>query len=141
HTHLATDRQVGPWRVLNPGSLGVPLDGDRRTGYMLLDAVDGAWRPSWRRLEYDLERLLERPRRGGGGVVGALVRREFETARAQLVPFRRWLSAREGAVPGPTVVERLARPSVELLRDFERADLWQLTSAHFRVNPGPGFSP
>ena len=64
-------------------------------------------------------------------VVGALVRREFETARAQLVPFRRWLSARDPA----------ARPGFDLLPEFEQASLWELTSAHFRVNPGPGFSP
>jgi predicted phosphodiesterase len=130
HTHLATDRSVGQWRVLNPGSVGVPLDGDRRAGYMLIDALDGAWRPTWRRVEYDLGRLLERMRRPRG-VVAALVRREFETARTQLVPFRRWLSERD---PG-------ARPSLELLPEFERASLWELTSPHFRVNPGPGFRP
>ena len=64
-------------------------------------------------------------------VVAALIRREFETARAQLVPFRRWLAAR--GQPGA--------PSYELLPEFERASLWEWTSAHFRINPGPGFSP
>jgi predicted phosphodiesterase len=131
HTHLATDRTVGRWQVLNPGSLGVPLDGDRRAGYMLLDAVDGGWRPSWRRVAYDLGPLLERMRRDERDVVAALVRREFETARAQLVPFRRWLSERDPP----------ADPSLALLPEFERANLWRLTSPHFRVNPGPGFSP
>jgi predicted phosphodiesterase len=131
HTHLATDRQVGPWRVLNPGSLGVPLDGDRRAGYMLLDAVDGGWRPTWRRVEYDMAPLLERMRREERDVVGALVRREFETARTQLVPFRRWLTARDPQ----------ASPTFDRLPEFERASLWELTSAHFRINPGPGFSP
>jgi predicted phosphodiesterase len=135
HTHLATDRRVGRWRVVNPGSLGVPLDGDRRAGYMLLDAVDGDWRPSWHRVEYDQSPLLERMRREERDVVGALVRREFETARTQLVPFRRWLTERGPGVPGP------GRPTFDLLPEFERASLWDYTSGHFRVNPGPGFSP
>ena len=59
------------------------------------------------------------------------MRREFETARTQLVPFRRWLAARDPR----------AEPTFDLLPEFERASLWELTSAHFRVNPGPGFSP
>jgi predicted phosphodiesterase len=27
HTHLALDRKSGGWRLLNPGSVGIPLDG------------------------------------------------------------------------------------------------------------------
>jgi hypothetical protein len=115
----------------------VPLDGDRRAGYMLLDAVDGGWRPTWRRVEYDLAPLLARMRREERDVVGALMRREFETARTQLVPFRRWLSARDPAVGSGSP----PRPSYDLLCEFEQASLWELTSAPFRINPGPGFSP
>jgi predicted phosphodiesterase len=133
HTHLPTDRQVGQWRVLNGGSVGVPLDGDRRAGYMLLDAVEGQWSPTWRRLEYDLAPLLERLRQTERDVAGALIRREFETARTQLVPFKRWLAERDPARP--------ARPTPELVAEFERANLWDYTSVHFQVNPGPGFSP
>ena len=61
-------------------------------------------------------------------VVGALVRREFETARTQLVPFRRWLEARDPS----------AEPTFDLLPEFERASLWELTSAHFAVGRSPG---
>jgi diadenosine tetraphosphatase ApaH/serine/threonine PP2A family protein phosphatase len=42
-------------RILNPGSVGQPRDGDRRAGYMLYDdtASSGAGTVTWRRVEYD----------------------------------------------------------------------------------------
>ena len=51
HTHLAF-RRPGPNRVelVNPGSVGMPLDGDRRAAYALVDA---GGRLEQRRVAYD----------------------------------------------------------------------------------------
>jgi diadenosine tetraphosphatase ApaH/serine/threonine PP2A family protein phosphatase len=51
HTHLAFERE-GPSGIelLNPGSVGIPLDGDRRAAYALV-SEDG--RVERRRVEYD----------------------------------------------------------------------------------------
>ncbi|MGE5262478.1 MAG: metallophosphoesterase family protein [Acidobacteriota bacterium] len=97
HTHLAMDRRVGRWRVLNPGSVGVPLDGKLSAGYMLLDGDAAGWRPSFRRVPFDYGPLFREFERqhflDECGVVGRLVLEEFETARAWLYPFLHWRHA------------------------------------------------
>jgi predicted phosphodiesterase len=52
HTHLQFRREVagGGIELVNPGSVGIPLDGDHRAGYALL-APDGTL--ELRRVEYD----------------------------------------------------------------------------------------
>jgi predicted phosphodiesterase len=55
HTHIQFAREVGVIEVVNPGSVGMPLDGDRRAAYALL-APDGSF--DLRRVEYDLEAAL-----------------------------------------------------------------------------------
>ncbi|MBI2691350.1 MAG: metallophosphoesterase family protein [Solirubrobacterales bacterium] len=42
HTHLQFAREVGVIEVVNPGSVGMPFDGDRRAAYALL-APDGSF--------------------------------------------------------------------------------------------------
>lgn len=58
HTHRPLDRQIGGRRLFNPGSVGMPYNGDPRAHYLLLDLVhhgDGPqWRPCFRRLRYSL---------------------------------------------------------------------------------------
>ncbi len=56
HTHIQFDRKVGERRVVNPGSVGLPFDGDRTAAYGLL-APDGSF--DLRRVEYDIEAALE----------------------------------------------------------------------------------
>jgi diadenosine tetraphosphatase ApaH/serine/threonine PP2A family protein phosphatase len=53
HTHLQFER-VGPGGIelVNPGSVGIPLDGDRRAAYALVHDDD---RVELRRVEYDWE--------------------------------------------------------------------------------------
>ncbi len=61
HTHRPLERQVGNWHLFNGGAVGLPYNGDPRAHYMLLDLVPSrsngafsqAWRPTFRRLEYD----------------------------------------------------------------------------------------
>jgi predicted phosphodiesterase len=55
HTHIQFAREVGVIEVVNPGSVGMPFDGDRRAAYALLNE-DGSF--DLRRVEYDVERAL-----------------------------------------------------------------------------------
>jgi diadenosine tetraphosphatase ApaH/serine/threonine PP2A family protein phosphatase len=50
HTHLPFARQHGAIELVNPGSVGMPFDGDQRAAYALLDP-DG--RVEHRRVAYD----------------------------------------------------------------------------------------
>ena len=56
HTHIQFAREVGVIEVVNPGSVGLPFDGDRRAAYALL-AQDGSF--DLRREEYDFEAALD----------------------------------------------------------------------------------
>ncbi len=127
HTHLALDRQVGRWHILNPGSVGVPLDGELSTSYMLLEGDARGWRAMRRRLRFDYEPLFtefERQRFVDEcGVVGRLVLEEFRTARLQLHPFIHW---RQEHFPNEPW-------SMGLLERFTDADRWEYTPLPYRT--------
>lgn len=55
HTHIQFRREVGVIEVVNPGSVGLPFDGDRRAAFALLHA-DGSF--ELRRADYDVERTI-----------------------------------------------------------------------------------
>jgi len=55
HTHRAMDRDLGDWRFVNPGSVGMPFDGDQRASYALITFADGQASVDIRRAEYDVE--------------------------------------------------------------------------------------
>lgn len=55
HTHIQFAREVGVIEVVNPGSVGLPFDGDRRAAYALL-REDGSF--DLRRVEYDVDAAL-----------------------------------------------------------------------------------
>lgn len=55
HTHIQFAREVGVIEVVNPGSVGMPFDGDTRAAYALLSS-DGSF--DLRRVEYDIERAV-----------------------------------------------------------------------------------
>lgn len=57
HTHVPLDLEVDGVRLLNPGSVGQPRDGDTRASYAVLDPDTGAW--TLRRVEYDVEAAVE----------------------------------------------------------------------------------
>lgn len=61
HTHVPYCVDLGGTRVLNPGSVGQPRDGDPRASYAIVE--DG--RIEIRRVEYDVERSLDRIRAAG----------------------------------------------------------------------------
>lgn len=79
HTHLPFERtSAGGIALLNPGSVGMPFDGDPRAGYALL-RDDGT--VERRRVAYAHEQSASAVRERFGGDWGELVARRIETAR------------------------------------------------------------
>jgi predicted phosphodiesterase len=121
HTHLPLDRSVGRWRVLNPGSVGVPLDGTRYARYLLLEAGAGGWRPHFREVLFDMEPVLrefERQRfTAECGVIGEAVVAEFEEGRLVLHPFLAW---RRACRPHAPITPKL-------WEEFATVDRWTYT--------------
>ena len=68
HTHVPFAREHGPTRLVNPGSVGMPFDGDPRAAYALLHD-DGT--VEHRRVAYDHRASAARVRGSGWGDVVA----------------------------------------------------------------------
>ena len=109
HTHLALDWCVGRRRFLNPGAVGMPFDRDQRASYLILEAVGGAWRPTFRRwlttwnASWPNCRLDDEAR---FGVVGRCIAEELRRAMPVAGPYMNWLAERQPGAP-------LAIPSFE----------------------------
>ena len=43
HSHVAMERHVAGWHIFNPGSVGVPLDGEHSASYMILEGGSQGW--------------------------------------------------------------------------------------------------
>ncbi len=65
HTHQPTDRQVGPTRAMNLGSVSNPITSDLRATYVLVESDRHGHRIAHRRVAYDQDAVLERVRRSG----------------------------------------------------------------------------
>jgi predicted phosphodiesterase len=130
HTHLAMDRQAGRWHILNPGTVGVPIDGVFGARYMILEGDGNGWRPTFRHIEYDdsaVFREFERQRFVEEcGPIGHLVIKEFKTARLHLSPFLKWRAATCADEP----------ISMDMLDAFGKADYWEYVPPAYRVNIG-----
>jgi predicted phosphodiesterase len=129
HTHLQMDRRVGQWRVMNPGTVGVPLDGYYDADYMIVDGNAQGWRATHRRVEYDPTPIFEEFERIGFveacGITGLMIVEEFKSARPRIFPFNRW---RAEVYPGQ--LESLA-----MAREFLALDnKWDYMPPAFRVN-------
>ncbi len=95
HSHIALRRRVGRWKIFNPGSVGIPLDGERSASYLILEGDRAGWRlEAHRRVpfsneanfaEFAAQRFAER-----GGLTAELVIEEFESARLRLTPYLEW---------------------------------------------------
>jgi predicted phosphodiesterase len=72
HTHVAFARTAGSVELVNPGSVGMPFDGDPRAAYALV-GDDG--RIVHRRVDYDHRGSAERVRSLGGGWTDVVARR------------------------------------------------------------------
>lgn len=128
HTHISMDETVGRWHIMNPGSVGVPLDGVLAASYMLMEGTPGGWRTDLRRVSFDYEPLFREFERQGFveecGVTGHLVVEEFRTALPRVHPFLNW---RKCHYPQ----EAFTR---ELLDEFARVDPLDYAAPAYREN-------
>jgi len=85
HTHLSMDRQCSRRHFLNPGSVGMPLDGLPTASYMILEGDEHGWRAVLRRIPFLFEPIFQEFQRIGFveecGVVGQLIVDAFKTPR------------------------------------------------------------
>ena len=87
------------WHVINPGSVGLPLNGDPTAQFAVIDSVPqhevaGGWRTTHFRIPYDRRATLEAFTTSGmaaaGGVMTQLFYWELVTAGAEIILFYRW---------------------------------------------------
>jgi len=128
HTHLPMDRQSGKWHLLNPGSVGVPLDGQFSASYMLLDGDERGWQAAFRRVPFDYDPIYSEFERLGFieecGVIGRLYMEVFKTARPQL-GYIRWRTLHHPTEPS----------SVHLLSEYlEKCHWWEYASEAYHIN-------
>ncbi|MCY3574755.1 MAG: metallophosphoesterase family protein [Chloroflexi bacterium] len=95
HSHIALERHVGRWHIFNPGSVGVPLDGEKTASYMIIAGDERGWQLlAHRRVRYDMQPIfaafagMEFAERGGN--VARLAIEEFRSARLRVYPYLRW---------------------------------------------------
>ncbi|MBN1876069.1 MAG: metallophosphoesterase family protein [Anaerolineae bacterium] len=131
HTHLPFEREVGSWHIINPGSVGIPLDGMPGASYAVLDGSPAGWAVTFRRVDFDYATLFEDLERSHiddlPGVIGELVRREFQTARLHLYPFNRWRETHHPGIP----------QSADLLAQFTEEARWAYTPAPYHLHLEP----
>ncbi len=129
HTHLPMERQVGRWQVINPGSVGQPLDGNYDACYMLFDSCADGWRATFRRVPYDIKLLMDEFERVGFveacGVTGRMIVEEFRDARPRISAFNRW---RELTYPGQPATMAMADEFMAL------DNKWDYMLPAFRIN-------
>ena len=58
HTHVPRNQAIGRARILNPGSLGKPLDRDNRASFGIVDIGNGSVSFEVVRIAYDIERTV-----------------------------------------------------------------------------------
>lgn len=58
HTHKPMDRDLGTWRFVNPGSVGLPFDGDQRASYAVVTLDSGRADVDIWRVRYPVEAAI-----------------------------------------------------------------------------------
>lgn len=99
HHHGMVERR---WHVINPGSVGLPLNGDVTAQFAMITSVPeekvaGGWQATLHRVAYDRRSMLEGFATSGmlaaGGVVTEIFYWEVVTAEPEIVLFYRWARA------------------------------------------------
>lgn len=106
HTHRPLDRLIDGKRFLNPGSIGLPYNGDPRAQYMTLDLYSGAngpvWQPTFHCIEYDTGVVADAFRTSGllteAGPVAQLYLRTVLNGEPWASDFGYWLKSQPAAV-------------------------------------------
>ncbi|GAB1420106.1 metallophosphoesterase family protein [Anaerolineales bacterium] len=130
HNHLQYERQVAGWHLINAGSAGLPLDGIRKACYAILRSHPGGWEPEFRRVDFDLEPILEgfkaQKFQEATGHFGILIIEEFKQARTFIAPFSRWFDQTYGN----------RKPTLDEVKYFIDHDeiRWQYTYPPFLIN-------
>lgn len=131
HTHLPLDRQVGQWHILNPGSVGIPLDGTGQATYLIADGDWSGWRAELRRVDWDHQAVLHDFERLGFaeqcGATGALVMHEIRTARLHVLPFLNWWQAHFPNEPEDTLLDKF----------LAEVNLWDYTPVEYHIHREP----
>lgn len=128
HTHLSLDRTSERWRILNPGSVGLPLDGLFAASYMLLDSSTNGWKSTFRRVPFDYEPIFREFERQGFveecGVMGQFFVDAFRTARPQ-DGFLRWRATHYPNEP----------LSKEIFDEYRtKCKWWEYAHSAYRIN-------
>lgn len=127
-THLPMDRQAGKWRIFNPGSVGVPLDGIFSASYLLLQGDERGWTPTFRRVPFDYEAVFAEFERSGynreSGPMGRLVLEVYKSARPML-GFLRW---RESHKPGSALTHNL------VAEYLAKCNWWEFAHPAYHIN-------
>lgn len=121
HTHLAMNRHINThgrkWHLMNAGSVGLPLDGVAgRASYMILDGDYEGWRPTFRRVMYDISPLFDEFDKSEiiemCGATGRMIVEEFRYGKPYIYPFNAWMRKQHPNKPD----------SVELAEEFLKLD-------------------
>ncbi len=90
------------WHLMNPGSIGLPLNGDHAAQFALMESVPeseelGGWKVLHQRAPYDRRPALEAFFTEGlleaGGVIAQLFYWELVTAKPEIISYFRWCRA------------------------------------------------
>lgn len=91
HLHWYWQHHWQGWRFVRTPSVGLPIDGDHRAGYIILRRKENGWQVEQRRLAYDVDSELAAFRASEfyrqGGLVAHLFWEELRTARWWIIPF------------------------------------------------------
>ena len=128
HTHLPMDRQSGKWRVFNPGSVGVPLDGIKSASYMILEGNHDGWKATFRRIPFDYEAVYQKFEASGFnrecGPIGRLVLEIYKIARPTF-GFLKWQGIHHPNLP----------LSHELVDEyFSSCEWWEFADPAYHIN-------
>ncbi len=110
HTHLPIDIHSGRWHIINPGSVGVSLDGEMVARYAILEGDSDGWRATFRKIPVDNAGVIAALQTDGRGFMrmagpeGRLVVEEFRTGRLKLHTFHVW---REAERPDEPITDAL----------------------------------
>lgn len=109
HTHQPLETRVEAQLVVNTGSVGLPFNQDPRAQYVVLHVDASICEVEFRRVEYDVSRVVEIYSQTGfltaGGVTAQLLLMELAEARPYLAPFLAW-AVGEGVAPRATELNR-----------------------------------
>lgn len=120
HTHVQIDRHIKSgdraWHLINPGSVGLPLNRNPQAQFAILESVDertvaGGWRVEHLGVDYDRRTIIDAYTTSGmlavGGIMIKLFMWEIYTAEPEIILFFRW-SRENGYEPNDKLAESFA---------------------------------